>query len=70
MFFSFAVHYWDRTLITNTEQTIPMDPEHVLYKIFEMGCPVTEKILLRHMAYSGVPYAHREEELGKELGLQ
>ncbi len=45
-----------------------MDKEHVPYKIFGMGCPVTERLLLRQMANRGEPYVDREEELRKELG--
>ncbi len=63
--FSFAVHYWDRTLIANTDQTVYMDKEHVLYKVFEMGCPVTEKHILREMADGRHPYLDREALIKK-----
>ena len=63
---SFAVHYWNHcrtyrntanrcvTGRAETRREYLLDPQHLLYRIFEANCPVTEKNLLRHLI--GHPY--------------
>ena len=50
---SFVVHYWSH-YVKDSSVAYVMEREHLLYKIFEANCPLTEQHLLGRLI--GFPY--------------